>query len=155
MGQIHPRGTDVVILPHGPALAILADSKAPWPTATGRAAGMKFGGYSIDAAKRPTLLYAFNGVSVEDFFIGSDANGKQSVRRTLNFSGEANDRLYVRLATGSIATVSEKSWRFDNKITIRVARGEAVLRGEGENREMLVPVRFEGGRCRVEIDYEW
>jgi mono/diheme cytochrome c family protein len=155
MGQIHPRGTDVVILPHGPALAVLADSSAPWPSAAGRSAGMKFGGYSIDAAKRPTLLYAFNGVSVEDFFIGSDANGKQAVRRTLNFSGESNGPLYLRLAAGLIAPSAEKSWRFDNKVTLRVARGEAVLRGEGESRELLVPVRFEGGRCRVEIDYEW
>lgn len=155
MGQIRPRGTDVVILPHGPAVAVLADAKTPWPTGTGRAAGMKFGGYSIDAAKRPTLLYTFNGVSVEDFFIGSDANGKQTVRRTLNFSGESKDQLYLRLAAGPIAPNAEKSWRFDNKMTLRVARGEAVLRGEGESRELLVPVRFEGGRCRVEIDYEW
>ena len=63
-----PAGDDVVSLPDGPPLAILADAKAAWPKEAGKAAGFRFRGYRLDAKGRPEFLYEWKGVSVRDLF---------------------------------------------------------------------------------------
>ena len=141
MGSIRPVGSNVVIFPHGTAFAVLKDQSAPWPAETAKELGAKFRGYQLDALQRPTLLYSFRGVEVEDFATGVNADGKQSLKRKLKFTGSAPDGLHLKVAEGKFKSFEEKNaWRLDDALTIRVPAGIAFLRGEGEQRELLVPL---------------
>ncbi len=156
MGQIRPLGSDVVIFPQGSALAVLTDPKAPWPTDASKAAGLKFGGSQLDTLNRPTFLYSFRNVGVEDFMTPLDAAGKSGLRRTVTLTDPPPDHLYFRVAVGKITPGRGNTWRLDDALTIRVeGGGKPLVRGTGNQRELLVPVRFAGRNNRLEIEYVW
>ena len=152
MASIHPLGTEVVVFPHGPALAVLADANAPWPTESSKATGMKFRGTQLDAQNRPTLLYSFRDVGVEDFIAPAEA--QTALHRIVKFTGSPPDGLHFRVAMGRLAAAGENTWRLEgeSKLTLRVAG--AFLRGKGDKQELLVPVP-RGGKQTLEIDYVW
>jgi cytochrome c553 len=54
-GSQSPAGEDVLALTDGAPFAVLADEKAAWPKAWGHDAGYQFGGYELDAKRRPDL----------------------------------------------------------------------------------------------------
>ncbi|MEO6742441.1 MAG: hypothetical protein ABIP20_19535, partial [Chthoniobacteraceae bacterium] len=144
------------VFPHGPAFAVLADANAPWPTAPGKDAGMRFRGYQLDSLKRPTLLYAFREIAVEDFLTNAEADGKVSLYRTMKFSGPPLDGFHFRLAVGRLTPAGENAWRLDNALTLHVvAGGKPFIRGEGARQELLVPVRIENSKAQLEIEYAW
>ncbi len=153
MGSIRPLGTDISLFPHGSPFAVLADEKSPWPTETGKALGMKFSGYQVDALKRPTLLYAFRVMKVEDFI---SATGQSGLHRTMTFAGPPPGGLYFRLAVGKLASAGDNAWRLDDELTITVqGGGKSFTRGKGGQMELLVPVRFAQPNAQLEIDYVW
>lgn len=156
MGQIRPLESNVVVFPPGPALAALSDANAPWPAEAGKPAGLQFRGTQLDAQKRPTLLYSFRGVSVEDFMNPVETAGKAGLRRTLTLTGPLPDGLYFRVAAGRITPGLENTWRLDGALTIRVTGGgKAFTRGTGDRQELLIPVRFALGSQQLEIEYVW
>ena len=156
MGQIRPLGTEVVVFPHGPPLAVLADANAPWPGETSKAPGLKFRGYQIDPLKRPTLLYAFQNVGVEDFLTPSEADGKAALRRLVRFTDPPPDGLHFRLATGKLTPSGDNTWRLDNTLTLRVhSSTPPILRGDGDQQELLLPVRTRDGKTQLEVEYVW
>lgn len=153
MGSIRPLGTDIILFPHGSPFAVLADGKSPWPTEPGKDEGMKFGGYQVDALKRPTLFYAFGSLHIEDFISATDLPG---LHRTIKFAGPPPAGLHFRLAMGKLAAAGENAWRLNGELTITVnGRGKAFTRGKGEQMELLVPVTFAQQNPRLEIDYVW
>ena len=81
--------------------------------------------------------------------------GKTGLRRTLTLSGPLPDGVYFRVAAGRITPVREDTWRFDGALTIRVTGEKAFMRGTGDRRELLVPMRFALGSRQVEIEYVW
>lgn len=158
MGLIRPLGKDPVVFPHGTAFAVLNDLNAPWPALPGKEVGMKFRGYQFDPLKRPTLLYAFRDIAVEDTFTNVEVDGKAALHRTLKFSGPALDGLCFRAANGMILPNGGNSWRIFGKegVTIHVtAGGNAIARGEGARQEVLVPIRLENKKAQLEIEYVW
>ena len=156
MGSIRPLGTDVVVFPHGAPLAVLADANAPWPTNAPKDLGLKFGGYQLDALKRPTLLYSFRNVRVEDFLAPTEAARKAGLRRTVKFTDPPPDGLHLRLAVGKLAPAGDSAWRLDDALTLRVGGGaKAFVRGEGDKQELLVPVRAHDGNSQLEVEYVW
>ncbi len=155
MGQIRPLGQDVVVFPHGPALAVLTDPNAPWPTGASKATGLKFRGSQLDTLQRPTFLYSFRNVGVEDFMTPLDAAGKSGLRRTVTLTDPPPDSLYFRVAVGKITPGRDNTWRLDDALTIRIkGGGRPLVRGAGNQRELLVPVRF-AGKSQLEIEYVW
>ena len=156
MGEIRPLGPDLVVFPHGSALAVLADANASWPAESSRELGMKFRGYQLDALKRPTLLYDFGNVGVEDFLTPSETNGKAALRRTLKFTNPTPDGLHLRLAVGKLAPAGDSAWRLDNALTLRVIEGaKAFVHGDGDKQELLVPIRARDGKTQLEVEYVW
>ena len=154
MASIRPLGTEVAVFPHGPALAVLAEANAPWPTESSKATGMKFRGTQLDAQNRPTLLYAFRDVGVEDFLEPAGAPGQTALRRSLKFTDQPPAGLHFRVAVGRLSATGENVWQLggESKLTLRVAG--ALLRGKGEKQELLVPVPRDGKQT-LEIDYVW
>lgn len=161
MGRIRPLGTDVVVFPHGPALALLADAATPWPDASSRdapskALGFRFQGYHLDAQKRPTLLYAFRDLAIEDRFDPLADATKPGLHRTLTTTGPALVGLHLRLAVGTLTVTGPQTWRLNQTLTLRIGAGNAaIVRGTGEQQELLLPIGFQDGKDQVEIDYEW
>jgi len=141
MGSIHPLANDPVVLPHGPALAVLAEPGSPWPRETSKELGMKFTGFQLDPLKRPTLLYHFGGLEVEDFM----ASAGSGIHRTLKLSGTPPEGLHLRLASGKFAVTGDGGWRQDNGLTFKAAG--ALVRGG----DLLVPLNT----TQLEIDYVW
>ena len=156
MGNIRPLGSDVVVFPHGPPLAVLAGAATPWPTGSSREAGMKFGGLQLDTLKRPTLLYSFRSVGMEDFVNPIDVGGKAGLHRTVKFTGPPPGGLHFRLAAGKLTAAGENAWRLDETLMIRIGAGtKAFVRGDGEKQELLVPVGARAGNNQLEVDYVW
>jgi hypothetical protein len=156
MGRIRPLGTDEVVLPHGAPFALLADATAPWPVETSKELGMKFTGYQLDKLKRPTLLYTFGSVNIEDFITPVEGTGRAGLRRSLKFSAAPPDGLHFRVATGKLTALGENAWRLNDTLTITL-RGAAspFVRGKADQQELLVPLRFEGRLHSLEVEYVW
>ncbi len=153
MGSIHPLGTDEVILPHGAPFAILTHPEAPWPTTSSKATGMRFGGYQLDASKRPILLYGFNGLNIEDTLTPASPADPPSLHRTLKFTGPPPAGLHLRLATGSLSPAGPGQWRLNNSLTLKLPDAtNALLRGKGAQQELLVPIL---STSPLEIEYVW
>ena len=156
MGQIRPLGTDVIVFPHGSPLARLIDPTTPWPTETAKALGMKFHGYQLDPLKRPTLLYSFGKVNVEDFLIPAEINGKMGFRRTVTFTELPSDGLYFRLATGKLTASGENSWRLNDAITIKInGPCKPFARGSDDKQELIVSIPFAAKSHQMEVEYVW
>ncbi len=156
MGSIRPLGTNVVIFPHGPALAVLQDALTPWPVESSKALGMKFRGYQLDGLKQPVLLYSFHDLGIEDFLSPTHNAGKTGLRRTVKFTGSPPGGLHLRLATGRLMSVGDGSWRLDDSLTLRVRGGaDAFVRGESGRGELLVPISSTDKNPRLEVEYVW
>lgn len=154
MDAIRPLGADAVVFPHGSALAVLTDANASWPAESSKALGMKFRGTQLDAANRPTLLYSFGDLGVEDFLAPAESAGPTALHRVVKFAGDLPKGLHFRVAVGRLVAAGENTWRLDgeNKLTLRC--GGAFLRGKGGKQELLVPVPRDGKQT-LEIDYVW
>ena len=156
MGQIRPLGPNPIVFPHGSSLAGLAGPKSPWPTQSSRELGMKFRGYQLDALKRPTFLYDFRNVGVEDFLTPLEAKGKSGLRRLLKFSHPPPEGLHLRVAAGRLALVGDNAWRLDSALTVQMTGGAgAFVRGDGDQQELLVPVSSQDGKSQLEVEYVW
>ena len=145
MGKIHPLANDAVVLPHGSPLAVLTSAAMPWPSESSKDLGMKFIGYQLDSLKRPTLLYRFGEMSVEDFVSPVGAG----LHRTMKFSAMPTGGMHLRLATGKLSAAGEHAWRLNDALTIKVTG--AFVRGEGDTQELLVPLKT----MQLEVDYVW
>lgn len=156
MGQIRPLGTDVVVLPHGSALAVLPGGATSWPTNSARDLGLRFRGYQLDSQKRPTLLYRFGGLEVEDLLVPVESGGSGGLHRTLRFRGSAPAGLCLRLAQGRLEPKDGNAWRLNDLLTLRTGPGATPsVVGDGNTRELRVPVRTTDGAGQLEIDYAW
>lgn len=160
MASIRPLGSEVVVFPHGPALAVLADANAPWPTESSKATGMKFRGTQLDAQNRPTFLYSFRDLSVEDVMVPISDNSRTGLRRVVKFSGTLPVGLHFRVAVGRFATVPGNTWALggETSLTMQVMDVPgAFLRGKGDKQELLLPVPREPlageKEPRLVIDY--
>ena len=99
--------------------------------------------------------YSFRGVDVEDFARGESSDGKSALRRTMKFRGSLPDGLHLRLAEGKIVPNGKDTWRLDDALTIRARDASAFVRGEGEHRELLVPLMRNSKSAELEVEYVW
>jgi mono/diheme cytochrome c family protein len=156
MGQIRPLGTDVVVFPKGPGMAVLSNAAAPWPKPPEQKLGMPFKGYQLDKQNRPTLLYAFGQTPIEDHSARIESHdGTTGLRRTITFQSSPQPGLHVRLAVGKLKSTGNDGWRLNDALTIRVRGAKAFVRGDGDTMELLVPADFGGKIGTLEVDYVW
>jgi azurin len=138
--------------PIGPALAVLAEATTAWPETKGRAPGMQFRGYRLDARRFPAFQYEMGKVSVSETYhpAGNSTKGDLSLTRTVKFTApEAVPNLYLRAAAGGIVA-KDQGWS-GSGFTITAAEGAPLLRGN----DLLVPVTFSGGTATISITYHW
>ena len=115
---------------------------------------MKFHGYQLDSIRRPTLLYSFGSMSIEDFLTPTEH--KPGLHRTIRFIAPSPEGLYFRIAVGKLIPVGENTWRLNDSLTLTVkGGGKPITRGNREEKELLVPVHFSGNGRQIEVDYVW
>jgi len=149
-GNQSPAGEDVLTLTDGAPFAVLADEKAPWPKPTGHDAGYQFGGYELDAKRRPAFTYSFGKVEARDFFEAVEGKPNSSFKRTLTLtSKEPPAGLWYRAAAGRKIEAKDGMFVVDNGLKLKVDGG--ILRGS----ELLVPVAFKDGAATIVVNYVW
>lgn len=162
-GSFRPRGTDSILFPPGIPFHRLKSLDDHWPY-KGKANhpfpqdhGYQFRGYHLDAARRPTLLYHYGDIAVEDFFEDvRDQDGKAYFKRTLRFDAPVEQEpFYFRAAAGKkIVTQSDRNFGID-KLQLRITSDHKGIVREGDNGEVLIPLTVPKGRSTLTLEYQW
>lgn len=162
-GSFRPRGTDSILFPPGIPFHRLKSLDDHWPY-KGKTNhpfpqdhGYQFRGYHLDAARRPTLLYHYGDIAVEDFFEDvRDQDGKAYFKRTLRFDAPVEQEpFYFRAAAGKkIVTQSERQFAVE-KLQLRITSDHKAIVREGDNGEVLIPLTVPKGRSTLTLEYQW
>lgn len=162
-GRFSPRGTDFISFPPGIPFHRLTSLEDNWPYkgktnhAFPQDHGYQFRGYHLDAARRPTFLYNYGDITVEDFFEdvrGQD--GKARFNRTLRFDTPAAPSLfYFRAAAGlKITATADRAFNAE-KLQLRITSDHKGVIREGENGDLLIPLTLPAGRSTLTLEYQW
>ena len=157
-GQTRPIGRQRATLVKGAPFAALTNEQEAWPEATRRDLGHSFLGYDLDPEQRPTFRYICEDVTITDtpHEVATDAATRPTLRRTLTFSSAADKTLYFRAAVGAeIEPQGETEIRIGKSLLLRAPNGSHLIRGTGEQRELLVRVPIEDGKASLVLDYRW
>jgi mono/diheme cytochrome c family protein len=156
-----PLGEPVARLPQDAPLAILNSANAEWPATTDRNnkdPHYKFHGYHLDDKRVPTFRYSFGDVTVHDVTTPKMDGEIAMLVRKLSFDAKqpVND-LHFLAATGGKIAPAEKGWYVvDDKLRIHVdAPQSPIIRDSKGRKELLIPVKLNGGQAQVGLEYEW
>jgi hypothetical protein len=152
-----PLGDRVLALPAGPPLARLPTPQSPWPQEVAPHHPHKFGGYRLDSVRRPTFLYTWEGIRVEDTCQPVGEPDLWVMRRTLRFTAEQPvGDLYLRLIVADrIEPRGMGRYQIDGRWHLSVQAAAAPVLRSGAKSELLVPIHFEDSRAQVEVTYDW
>jgi len=162
-GSFHPRGTDEISFPPGIPFHRLESLDDNWPY-KGKTNftfpqdhGYEFRGYHLDTARRPTLLYHYGAIAVEDYFEDvRDKDGNAYFKRTLRFDAPAAQApFYFRAAAGkTITTQSDRTFGVD-QLQLRITSDQKGITRKGEPGEVLIPLTLPKGRSTLTLEYQW
>ena len=163
LGRFRPRGTDTISFPPGIPFHRLTSLEDNWPYkgktnhAFPQDHGYQFRGYTLDAARRPTLLYHYGDIAVEDFFEDvHDKDGVAYFKRTLRFDTPVEQSpFYFRAAAGKKITASEGRTFTADKLQVRITSDHKGVVREGENGDVLIPLSLPKGRSALTLEYRW
>jgi mono/diheme cytochrome c family protein len=151
-----PLGDNILKLHAGAAFAVLDKPEAAWPTAAPKDLGWKFKGYRLTPDDRPTFLYSFGDVQVEDF-PNAVASKEPSLQRTLKLTAaNSPGNLSFRAAVGTKIEAAGDGWyRIDGwKMKIESATTPVIRQSNGKA-ELLVPMRFADGKAQITQTFAW
>jgi hypothetical protein len=163
-GFAQPLGYNVVPLPAGPPFALLGDTNAAWPTLAGNKAGYRMRGYSLDPLQRPTFLFSFGDIRIEDQTLpaGGSDELETSFRRTLTLHAATDPppgQLRFRAWAGSkIELQWDGRYLADGKVRLRFTLpGGAVplIRQSSGKTELILPVTFDRAEARIIEEIVW
>ncbi|HEX5103736.1 MAG TPA: PA14 domain-containing protein, partial [Pirellulaceae bacterium] len=152
-----PLGDNILRLPEGPPLAVLEGNDSPWPKEIARDSGYQFRGYKLGEKMRPTFLYSFDGVAVEDT---PQPIGDQDVyvmHRRLKFSSDKPPAhlTFRALTGGKIDDLGGGNFKIDEKWMLHVdSKLKPILRQQGDT-ELLIPITFENNQAEIQLTYDW
>jgi hypothetical protein len=165
-GYQTPLGDHVLPLVTGVPFAALESADTAWPAQSAKELGYRFRGYRLDKQGRPTFLYSFGNMQVEDFPKPVPNPPDASFQRTLTLkatsaSGGAAPigSLWFRAAAGGKIEPLDGGWyRIDGTLKMRVEQpggSSPVVRQNGNRFELLVPVRFNANEARLVQEIVW
>jgi mono/diheme cytochrome c family protein len=163
IGSFHPRGTDLISFPQGIPFHRLKSLDDNWPykgkndQAFPQDQGYQFRGYHLDAARRPTFLYHYGDIAVEDYFEDvHDKDGKPYFKRTLRFDADSAQKpFYFRAAAGKkIEKSSERVFGID-QLQLRITSEHTAIVRDGNPAELLIPLTLPKGRSILTLEFQW
>jgi hypothetical protein len=150
-----PLGDNILRLPEGPPFAILPHDADKWPTSTPTA---DFRGYRLGDKGKPTLLYSWAGLNIEDAPQPVGQDDLFTMQRTVNLSGNEpiSNAWFRALRASQIEQLGDGSYQIDGRWMLKVTSGRTPIRRKQQDEwELLVPVVLDGDKCRIELNYDW
>lgn len=163
LGSFQPRGTDRVPFPPGIPFHRLNSLEDHWPYKGKNSHGFpqdqgyQFRGYHLDILRKPTFLYRYGDIAVEDRFDDlRDKEGKAYFKRTLTFEAPAGQQsFHVRAAAGkAVLAESERSFGI-GPLRLLIGDGYKGLVREGDPAEVLILLAPPEGRSTLSLEYRW
>lgn len=161
--HLSPLGHDILNLPPGPAIAILANAGDPWPVPRARDErnlGGRFKGYELDKEDRPTFHYILNGdIDIHEQPLPlMKAAGPELVRRFTVAAPSPAKNLYFLAAQGEkIVMHSPGEYVIDGKLTVKLkgdgSTGTPVMRNANDTMQLLVPITGKTSTFSVEMSW--
>jgi hypothetical protein len=158
VGYEPPLGDGVLHLPAGPTFAFLGKEDDPWPAKGPKELGYKFAGYRLSADQRPTFLYSFQDVRIEDFPNAVAGKMSPGIARTISLTAPKDvANLWFRAAQADKIETQKDGWfRINNEYSMRLEPGMAArVRQSGGKMELLLPLQFKDGRARLVQEFVW
>lgn len=161
-GRFNLRGDNRITFPEGIPFHRLTDMDAAWPY-KGKTNhtfphdhGYQYRGYRLNKEKRPTFLYHYGDISVEDFFEDVlDENGKAYFKRTMTFNTtDQQEKFYFRVASGKKIARSPTGWKIDT-LNLRIAGKISGKIRDGDPQELLIPITLHPGKKTLHLEYRW
>ncbi|MGY8767181.1 MAG: c-type cytochrome [Pirellulales bacterium] len=118
--------------------------------------GYQFRGYYLDKLQRPTFMYRYGDIKVEEFYEDLlDEKGQPYFQRTFTFEAPEKQRLfYFRAASGkNVAKTSKNAFNF-GPLKVTYSGDPAIFR-EGETQEALLPITLPAGKTKLTLEYRW
>jgi len=163
LGSFQPRGTDRISFPPGIPFHRLKSLEDNWPY-KGKTSypfpqdqGYQFRGYHLDPLRRPTFLYHYGDIAVEDGFEDvRDKSGTAYFKRTLIFEAPAEQSpFYFRAAAAkSVTRESDRSFGLE-PLRLRITSEHKGIVREGNPAEVLIPLTLPQGRSLLTVEYQW
>lgn len=154
-GTVRPLGGPVLRLGEGPDLT---DPARPWVATDGerRPPAARFGGYVLDEVRRPRLRYQAAGVSVEEFYRGTN---EQTLQRTVALRGDdvRGPRQFRLLSGASVEQAGSQRWRADSglEVILRTADADVNILASDAGQELSVLVPAGDSQQTLEMEYVW
>lgn len=163
LGSFRPRGADQISFPPGIPFHRLKSLEENWPYkgktnyAFPQDHGYQFRGYHLDTKQRPTFLYHYGDIAVQDYFEDvRDKDGKAYFKRTLRFDTTTEQpAFYFRAAAGQgVKVQSERSFSIAT-LQLRITSDHKGIGREGNAGEVLIPLTLPKGRSTLTLEYQW
>lgn len=163
LGNFNPRGTDLVSFAAGIPFHRLKSPDDNWPYkgktnyAFPQDQGYQFRGYRLDAQRRPTFLYLYGDIAVEDTFADvRDTTGKPFFKRTMLFTAPVEQTpFHFRAATGTKITTSAARTFMVDALNLRITSEHQGLIREGKPGEVLIPLTLPKGSSTLTLECQW
>ncbi|NRB43916.1 MAG: hypothetical protein HRU47_03825, partial [Verrucomicrobiales bacterium] len=161
-GSFHARGNERIQFPDGIPFHRLASMDDAWPYKGKtdylfpQSHGYQYKGYYLNSEKRPTFMYEYGSIKIEDFFEDHlNDNGKAFFTRTVTFTTTAKQEpFFFRLGSGKEIKKNGTSWNVD-RLNLSLHEDMKTLIREGDTKDLLLPVQLSKGKTIIKIDYKW
>jgi mono/diheme cytochrome c family protein len=152
-----PMGDNIMNLPPGVSFFILAKPDEAWPMKSAKDLSYKFLGYRLTDDERPTFLYSFHDIKIEDTPNAVETKASPMIRRSFILTTDNPiDKLYYRAAIADKIEMEKDGWYRINDWKMRIEADEQpVIRQAGNKKELLVPIRFKGNSAKFGQEYVW
>ncbi len=158
-GAEGPMGDNILNLHAGASFFVLAKDDEAWPTKSAKEIGYQFKGYRLTDDQRPTFLYSFNEIKIEDTPNAFEMKGTPAIRRSFTITTDNPiDKLYYRaMVANQIDAEAQAGWfRINDAWRMRIEADAApMVRKSGGKMELLVPIRFKGNEAKLTQEYAW
>jgi mono/diheme cytochrome c family protein len=149
-----PLGENVRSLAGGVSFAVLETDKSRWPADAAKKLGYKFRGYRLDKDRRPTFIYDYGAIHIEDFPAAVDSADYPTLRRTFTLTTKKPaDKLWFQAAvSGNIQAGDGGTYTIDGALKLKItSAGKPVIR----DGQLLVPVKFTDGKAVIVQEFDW
>jgi mono/diheme cytochrome c family protein len=152
-----PMGDNIINLPAGVSFFVLAKPDEAWPAKSAKELSYKFLGYRLTDDQRPTFLYSFHDIKIEDTPNAVETKANPMIRRTFTLTTDNPiDKLYYRAAVADKIEAAGDGWYRINDWKMRIESAPPPeIRQAGKKMELLVPIRFKGNSAKLVQEYVW
>ena len=167
-GSFSARGHEGIEFPRGIPFHRLESMEDNWPYKRKtdylfpQDHGYQFRGYFLDKAKRPTFMYRYRNINVEEYFEDALDDKKTAFfRRTITFETvDDQEKFYFRAASGSDVVKQDVTEKPDtmfvaDRLTVTIKSSHHGVVRDGEPKELLIPLKIPQGKSALVLEYKW